>query len=392
MELKTLQQHVRTLVTLEETEAPVVSCYLNLESGISGWRDDLDQRIHLLQAGLKGEKRLYFEEALNSIETFIAKELLPDTKGAAVFSRGGDQPFFLPLQFQVPLPTWFALNSTPNIYHLVELKDTYHRFVVMISTNTEARIIEVNLGSVTEQVWRERPELRERVGREWTKKHYHDHRKKLGKQFIEDKIKILDRLMSARGYTHLILSGDPQMTSRVRNALPKHLAAKLIDIVPASGRGRISDVVTATLAAFVKQEERESQAMVDRLQHELNTSGLAIVGVDASLSALKWRQANVLVLAKTCNPDPGWSCAECDAVGSDRAAHEVCPECGSEVLGDLDIKEEMVRIAEKSGCRVEIVDTSDFLMDVGGVGCLLRYGMPEQSQETERRFATGGLA
>ena len=30
MELKNLRQHIRTLVTLEETEAPVISCYLNL--------------------------------------------------------------------------------------------------------------------------------------------------------------------------------------------------------------------------------------------------------------------------------------------------------------------------------------------------------------------------
>ena len=379
VEIKTLQKHVRTLVTLEETEAPVISCYLNLESGVSGYRNPLDERIRLLQASLKDDTRRQFEEALNSIETFIATELSPDAKGAAVFSRGGDRPFFLPLQFRVPLPNWLALNSTPNIYHLVELKDTYHRFVAVISTHSEARIMGVNLGSVTEQVWKERPELSERVGREWTKEHYHDHRKKRGRQFIEDKIKILDSLMSAGGYTHLILSGDPRMTSRVRNALPKHLAAKLTDVVVSSGRDRISDVVAAALASFVQQEERESRAMVERLQHELNTSGLAVVGADASLSALKWKQANVLLLAKSYNPDLGWSCAECDAIGSNRAIHDVCPECGSKGLGDLDIKEEMVRIAEKSGCLVEIVDTSDFLIDIGGVGCLLRYRMPEQS-------------
>jgi protein required for attachment to host cells len=346
---------------------------------VSGYRDALDERIRLLRASLTDDTRRYFEEALSSIETFIATEQFPDAKGAAIFSRGGDQPFFLPLQFRVPLPNWFALNPTPNIYHLVELKDTYHRFVVMISTPSEARIMGVNLGSVTEQVWKERPELRERVGREWTKEHYHDHRKKRGRQFIEDKIKILDRLMSAGGYTHLILSGDPRMTSRVRNALPKHLAAKLIDIVVASGGDRISDVVAATLASFVEQEERESQAMVDRLQHEMNTSGLAAIGADATLTALKWKQANVLVLAKSYNPDPGWSCAKCTAMGSNRTITKVCPECGSRELEDLDIKEEMVRIAEKSGCRVEIVDKSDFLIDIGGVGCLLRYRIPEQA-------------
>ena len=31
--------------------------------------------------------------------------------------------------------------------------------------------------------------------------------------------------MSAGGYARLIIAGDPQMTSRVRNALPQHLVA-----------------------------------------------------------------------------------------------------------------------------------------------------------------------
>jgi|GEM_PF-4134259 len=38
--------------------------------------------------------------------------------------------------------------------------------------------------------------------------------------------------------------------------------------------------------------------------------------------------------------------------------------------------EEMVRMAERSGCRVEIVDHNDVLMSFGGVGALLRYHMP----------------
>jgi hypothetical protein len=30
----------------------------------------------------------------------------------AIFARGGAQPFFLPLQLRVPLPTWMAIDST----------------------------------------------------------------------------------------------------------------------------------------------------------------------------------------------------------------------------------------------------------------------------------------
>lgn len=46
---------------------------------------------------------------------------------------------------------------------------------------------------------------------------------------------------------------------------------------------------------------------------------------------------DVLVLAKSYNPGPGWSCPECEAIGSNRAVKKVCPECGSKEVRSLDI-------------------------------------------------------
>ena len=34
MDILTLQKHVLTLATIEETDAPMISCYLNLEKGL----------------------------------------------------------------------------------------------------------------------------------------------------------------------------------------------------------------------------------------------------------------------------------------------------------------------------------------------------------------------
>jgi rubrerythrin len=356
MELKKLQKHVRTLAILEETNAPVISCYLNLEKGASGYRNILDKRVDLLRKSLKGDKSIHFEEALKRIEDFIATELFADAKGAVIFSRGGSQPFFLPLQFRVPLPNWFVMDTVPNIYHLIE----------------------VNLGSITEKVWRERPELRKRVGREWTKEHYQSHKKGRIDQFIKEKIKILDKLLSAGGYSHLILAGDPRMNSRIRNAIPKHIRAKIIDTVVTSARDRISDVVAATLSSFVEQEEFESQAMADRLEQEVNTHGLAEVGTDACLKALQRGQVDVLVLAESYNPDPGWKCAACGAIGGNDSQPKACPICEKKEVQELNVKEEMVRMAEQYRGQVEIVKYSEVLMEFGGVGCLLRYRMSEQ--------------
>ena len=116
MELESLQQHIRTLATLPETDAPVISCYLELNKGRLKDRNAFDQQVRSLQLGLVGASRQDFADAVQRIETYLANELLPDATGLAVFSRAGDSPFFLPLQFHVAVPNWVAADSTPNIY------------------------------------------------------------------------------------------------------------------------------------------------------------------------------------------------------------------------------------------------------------------------------------
>jgi peptide subunit release factor 1 (eRF1) len=220
--------------------------------------------------------------------------------------------------------------------------------------------------------------LRHRDGREWTKEHYRSHRRARINQFIREEIRTLDRIFTAGGYEHLVLAGNPRATSRINNALPAHLAAKLIDIVPASEYDRTRDVVAATLACFVEREEQESLSKVDKLLQEMKRHhGFAVSGTRASLAALMKGQVDVLVLAKGFQAEPAWACDKCDVIEVGAAIPPACPKCGERQLQIRDLKEDLVRLAERSGCEVEIVNHSDALMRVGGVGCLLRFLRPE---------------
>jgi rubrerythrin len=380
MELKELQQHIRTLATLEETAAPFISCYLNLENGSAACREPFESRVRLLQKSLTETEARDFVEAADGIRDYLGKELRPESKGVAIFACGGAEAFFLPLQFRVPLPNWIVVGSTPNIFHLVELKDTYDRYVILLSTEESARILEVNLGEVTKELWRERPELRQRVGREWTKEHYQNHRRQRTEQFIKEQVQLLEQLMTAGGHTHLILAGNPRIAARVREALPKHLAARLPQMgetVAASGSDRLADVVAATLDSFVEEEERESRAVVEKLMQEIHRHGLGVAGLHATLAALQQGNVDVLVLAKNFDPEPGWRCVACQHLGPDRNRYEHCPDCGAHELTEIDLREEMARLAERIGCHVEVVNHSDRLMQLDGVGALLRYYAPE---------------
>ncbi|MGI9433508.1 MAG: hypothetical protein ACR2Q4_01550, partial [Geminicoccaceae bacterium] len=234
MELRNLQEHIKTLATLPETEAHFISCYLKIENGRVKDRGELAEQVKGLRRGLTGLAAKEFVAAMERIEAYLASQLLPDARGLAAFCQTGTGSFFLPLQFRVSLPNWIQLGSTPNIFHLVELKDSYERYVVMFCTTEKMWILEINLGAVTKQLWRENEITRERVGQDWTKAQYQRHNRNLGAKFIKEMVNVLDHRMSAGGYGHLILAGDPKMTIELEGQLPKHLKQKLTDILPTS--------------------------------------------------------------------------------------------------------------------------------------------------------------
>ncbi len=374
MGLDQLRLHIRTLIALEPTEAPVISCYVHSAVERNGSEPSLfDGRVRTMRKVLTGQERDDFDAAFESVQRYLDTEIRPMTQGVAAFARAGSRPFFLGLQFQVPLPDRLSVNTTPDIYHLVELKDTYHRYVVMISTEEKVRILEVTLGSITRELWAERPELRERVGREWTREHYQNHRRDRDERFLKEKLELLDRLMAAGGHTHLILAGSPRLTARVRNRLPRHLQAKLVDVVPASERAHVADVVTATLSSFIDREQQESLDSVVELVSALRRGGLAAAGTAATLEALRRSQADVLVMACAFEPGPAWRCSHCGWAGALSPQPDSCPDCNSSGLQSANLKEVMVKLAERQSLEVKIVRHSDLLMALGGVGCLLRY-------------------
>ena len=376
MKTTELEGHIRTLATLDESEAPLISCYLQVGKGSPGYAGILHERAQAIRRSLTGSALEFVEAGLARIEAFLQDGIENWARGLALFSRAGREPFFLPLQFRVPLPNWIAVGPAPNLYHLVELRDNYDRYVVLLATDTSARIIGVNLGTVTEQIWKTRPDLRNRVAHEWTKDHFQDHRRERTHRFVNELIRTAERVMADGGYGHLILAGSARVLSRVKRALPRSLAAKLIDVVPAAAGDQVSDIVASTLESFLEYEERESQAIAERLVSQIHTHGLAVAGTDATMDALRNGRADFLVIAKGYDPGTGWECRQCGATELALPRPNLCPVCRLGLLRDFDIREEMVRIAGRFECGIEVVEHSDMLINLGGVGCLLRFLAP----------------
>lgn len=371
LETRELQAQLRRLATLPaDAQSPILSIYLNVENG--GWQQTLDERVKALRPAWKGQARADFELALGQAESWLVSQLSPESRGAAVFARVGRWPHLQGLQFAVPLPDLVAADELPVLGPLVELKDDYDRYVVFIAHKHSVRIMEVDLGAVTRELWSRHLFLRERAGEVWGRNHYSEHVDRQDpERFWDEKLKLLDRLIQQGGHNHLIQAGDADSVRRVRSRLPKHLQAKVMELMAVQPHDRIDDVVQQTLASFMAREEHESRDLARQLRAEIRRDGLAVAGIGESLKALRLGAVQTLLLHKGWQAPPGWACRQCGAAALG-AAPAACAACnGSPRAADL--REEAVRLAQASGAHVEAVAYSEELSDLGGAGCLLRY-------------------
>jgi ribosomal protein L30E len=264
-----------------------------------------------------------------------------DTKGLAIFSRGGDHPFLMALPFEATLETHFDVSSRPVIFPLVQLKDRFHRFVLVISTEETARVMELSLGTVTEEILIKKSELCVHEGRKLSREQYHHRREEDGKRFLREQVQVITNLMARRGHNHLILAGHPRHIVPLREHLPQQLQSRVVGSLYHAPNGHdISPLLQQALDAFVSAEQEESRNTVERLHQQILRQGLAVVGIHACREAIAVGAASQLII--------------------------------SEELPQSD-REELVRLAVIHDVPVEVCEGDELLLELGGVGCLLRF-------------------
>ena len=341
MKNNTLKHFIRNLMKVEPNKSPMVSCFLNLEGSR---REQINQFIYECSENCKrlsGKWLEDFEAAQARMSEYLSYDLEVKTQSVVRYARAGENPVFEAMQFEVPLKSQLLIDRLPHIYPLIELKDTYHRFVIIITTETPARILETTIGSVTEEILATRPELRQRIGREWTQEHYRNHKFEKEQQFIKEKIGIVDKLMAKGGHNHLIVAGSPNMVSRLTNALPDRLKSKLVSKLTQNPHGGLGPLLRNCILEFSAAENQESHDYVSALQSAVLSGGLGTIGFEASRDALLFNYADLLII--------------------------------DQEFTNWEGREELVRLAMDSKIQIETVADSEKLKQLGGVGCLLRY-------------------
>jgi len=89
MELKELQGHIRTLASLEESDSPMISCYLDLSGGVNRCFEEIGARHQILTKSLSAVGATAIGELTYKIQDYVIGRIEPRTRGMAAFARTG---------------------------------------------------------------------------------------------------------------------------------------------------------------------------------------------------------------------------------------------------------------------------------------------------------------
>lgn len=349
-EMELLGSHISQLANLPESEAPTISAYLDLCQTADYLKSKFSHWAVAARSTLAAPQRPLFDHARQEVIREISREWPEEIRSVAVFSRQGGDPLLRVIPFSASLDLHFDISNRPAIFPLVQLKDRFHRFVVVITTDDASRIFEVTLGAVSEAILTQRPELGGRLGREWGREHYHQRKRESDHKFHRDQVAIITNLMSRRGHNHLILAGNPRHVTGLREVLPKHIGSRIVgELLKTPSGGDFSTVLDQAIDTFVEAERAESRDTVGRLHEQVRRGGLAVVGVDHSRDAILGGYAAELVIS------------------------EELPKSG---------REELTRLATARDLAIEVCEGDELLATHGGVGCLLRYRPEFLPEET----------
>ena len=365
------------LLEFEPTTLPVISLYLNTQSGAHG-RDDYDlfmrreflSRARTFAAG--SPERQSFERDTTRIQEYLEKELKASANGLAIFACWGQEEFFQALQLNAPIEeNKLYVYNQPHLYHLARLDDEYPRYAALITDANTARIFVFGLGKTldSEKVKGKKMQ-RVKVGG-WSQARYQRRVENAQNAHAKESIDTLERIVREEKIAQIVIAGDPAVIPVIEEQLPKHLKDKLVDAVRLKSNASEQELFEATLNAIREQDAATDAEKVQRVFEQFRSGGLAVTGPQETLEALTNGQVDELLLSASLERTH----AEEEPVDAILAPE--IPDSGGGTESDeprpVLIADLLVTRAKQTSARVSFIEDPALLAGVDGVAAFLRW-------------------
>lgn len=354
--MQTAHEFLQKLAPLDLENGLVLSIYLDMRPDTAGARPSyrkaltfLSNRLRILESTLlsRSQESIEFQQDRLRVQHYLDEHAEVWLQGLAIFAcqRVG---LFEVLEAGVPFENHVVLESKPDLFQLAHLIDEEETVVMaLVDTNT-ARLFVTRHGFLEERQGPSDDPYRYSQFKgiaNLNQKRYQRRVDQKRQTFAQEAARAIEELVKVEGARRVVLAGDEVAIPHLHRALSPTLEPLVHEEILRLDITTPRDVVKEELRPVVEEMEKESShSVADQLIEAVQMQRLGVTGEQETLHALERGQVDTLVLAQ-----------EAPLTEQNRA--------------------ELVRLATLSGAEVESVQAHEALLQLGGVGGLLRYDL-----------------
>lgn len=332
---------------------PVLSVYLDLRPQITGANPTvrpsrvlLRSRLHQIEQTLwpRGAAFDAVHADAARIEEYLDSQI-PPMQGVAIFVSSRHQ-LFETIDTDSPFDNQVSARAVPDLFQLARLLGERETAVLAIVITHAARLFVMERGGLREVRGVSADPKFFHMVREtnaMNQKHYQSHALHVRTDFARQLADQIEQIVDRTAATELFLAGESEAIHPLRQALSPRIAHMIHHSPLVLGIDTSVDAVLEELRPLLRADEAErASSIVEQLIEAVQADALGVAGLEPTRNALDLGQVDTLVLAGDAPISP-----------EDRSA--------------------LIAAATRTDATVEVVDHSEPLAHLEGVGALLRY-------------------
>lgn len=354
------------------SDAPVVSCYLDVDGSRQVLRQDYEKRLDAMvrraQAGPDGAAAA---ADLDRVVDYVHGSFdRSGVRGLALFSCVADDLWEV-VPLPVPVKGQLVVNRSPVVGQLEMLVQELVPLGVLLVDRQRARLFVYHFGQLEERAERFDELLRDYDRRDDAGRGHEreqQHADELATQHLRRAADVAFELYQEDGFGRLAVGGADDVAAAVESMLHPYLQERLVGRIPVTVTASEAEIRDAALELEHRAERRKEQDTVDRLRDAAGAGARGVTGLAATLAALNERRVHVLLVSDGYE-EVGWRCPSCGLLA---ATGPQCPVDGAA----MDHLDDVVAAAVEAGLlqgRVEMCVENADLDVLGRIGALLRY-------------------
>jgi peptide subunit release factor 1 (eRF1) len=364
---------IRELAAFRSTGSPVVSCYLDVDGRRQVRPQDYEHRLDSLLREAAAHDRRASQADLDVISTFVRNGFKRSgVRGMAMFSCV-EAGFWQVIALPVPVSNALIINHSPSVEPLEHLVHELEPLGILLVDRQRARMFVYQFGELLEraELFEELPrdyDSRDEASRGSREREQH-HTDELVAQHLRHSAEVAFRLLRDRGFAHLTVGGTDDIHAATVASLHPYLRERLTHRIHLSVGASEKEICAAALEIEQRLESEKEARLVTQLRDSIGSHSKGVAGLLDTMTALNDRRVASLLVSDGF-VESGWRCPDC---GSLARKGPTCRVDGAEMIHHDDIIHEMVDIALRTSCAVEVCVGNADLDVLGRIGALLRY-------------------